>query len=1189
MILLTIIALLLLAPACFAEYVWHSPWAKPETAPQISLIESNDEGLILNIRLYGFYAESANTTAGEFHRIRLWEPVEPETGKPGSPALPEIARLIEIPPTASAAAKVIASDYSDIQGFHPYPRQPALKETDPQPPFTFDPKAYKAADFTPESPVTIGETGVWRRLQVAGLKLHPLQYLPRDGVLRIQRTITVKVDFKSGETPPFNAPPGPVTPQFDRIYREKALNYDPARRQSLTDDEPVGVKYLIITTENAVDYIRPLAELRHAQGLRAEIRATGPGFQTPHDFKNYIRQLYLEGGLEYVLMVGDPYVSSPTIPMYYWDFDPQNPSYSDSWYTCVVPGNDSDHLPELAIGRFVCTRVLDLQHMVNKTLNYLNEYDTSEDWFQRSLLVAHREEYPLKYTQCKEQIRTYSYSIQNPAFSAIYGGAGGSNADIVNYVNTGSCGLFNYRGHGTATSWPVWGSGSFYSAHVAQMNNQNRLFILFDVCCLNGDAVTQTGLCLAESFMMANYAAAAVHAAIRPSYTDPNHVFDREFYRNIYHRGVNHISYASNAASVEVMTQFGTYGQANFRMYYWLGDPAIDLWTHIPDTVEVVTPGRIILGQGSAEFTVLHSGSPVRNAMVCLQNDEIYAVAYSDSMGVARLSFNPLPLQSGSAYLTVSGHNIAFYNDTLEISGGRGVLQGIVTANQTSQPLPGARVFIPHLNLDQFTDSTGLYCFEGIPAMEYTVTAGIEGYIEQTAENVRVDSGGVTILDFALLHPQCAPGVHRIIAAIQPGDSTQIPFSVHNGGDGALEFELEITGDNAGPNLWQRKSIRVSEITGDLNIHGTAYDGENFWITGEGDAQNNHLYRFDREGNLLAMTLQPGAQSPQGFYDICWDGQYLYGAEGSEIFCFDTTGALIDSITGPFSPITTITYDPASDRFYCAGGNYSIREIDRAGAVIQILNHNLNITGLGWRENDPDQMPLYIFSRNPRLTVSKMNPASGELAPVGDIMSMPGEAAGGCCVSAEVDPFYTLLFGVVESDMGDRLLGWQLEKRFFWISVTPDSGTIPPGGNEEFLTDLNAALLPQGFYESVIALHHNAAGGLTEIPVELTVTSAGIIDDEASMLNPLGFRLFPPQPNPFNPNTNLKFLIPYRCEVEFKIFDIQGREVQSFALGITEPGIHHLRIDGSSLTSGIYFIRLKAGSHREAVKILYLK
>ena len=174
--------------------------------------------------------------------------------------------------------------------------------------------------------------------------------------------------------------------------------------------------------------------------------------------------------------------------MYYWAPEDEDATYSDSWYTCL-DGPD-DHYADLAIGRIVYDNLDELELQVQKTLDYCFNPELSSNWPENSLLIAHQEEYPGKYTQCSEEIRTYPYPLQIPVFQQAYGGAGYTNNQIIDYINTNSCGIFNYRGHGIANEFLEWcPQGSFTASHVNQLTNNNRLFVFFDVCCQNMDIV----------------------------------------------------------------------------------------------------------------------------------------------------------------------------------------------------------------------------------------------------------------------------------------------------------------------------------------------------------------------------------------------------------------------------------------------------------------------------------------------------------------------------------------------------------------------------------------------------------------------------------------------------------------------------------------------------------------------------
>ena len=95
------------------------------------------------------------------------------------------------------------------------------------------------------------------------------------------------------------------------------------------------------------------------------------------------------------------------------------------------------------------------------------------------------------------------------------------------------------------------------------------------------------------------------------------------------------------------------------------------------------------------------------------------------------------------------------------------------------------------------------------------------------------------------------------------------------------------------------------------------------------------------------------------------------------------------------------------------------------------------------------------------------------------------------------------------------------------------------------------------------------------------------VDDEPAELR--HFSLSQNYPNPFNPNTVISFRLPVIGFVTLKVYDILGREVVTLVNEEKPAGEYEVEFDGSALTSGIYFYRLKAGEFSETKKMILLK
>jgi hypothetical protein len=88
---------------------------------------------------------------------------------------------------------------------------------------------------------------------------------------------------------------------------------------------------------------------------------------------------------------------------------------------------------------------------------------------------------------------------------------------------------------------------------------------------------------------------------------------------------------------------------------------------------------------------------------------------------------------------------------------------------------------------------------------------------------------------------------------------------------------------------------------------------------------------------------------------------------------------------------------------------------------------------------------------------------------------------------------------------------------------------------------------------------------------------------------PSRFLLYQNYPNPFNPTTNIKFDLPKETNVSLKIYNILGEEISSLVDKIMSAGDHIIEFNGSQLSSGMYFYKLKAGEYVQTKKMLLIK
>ncbi|HEY3294641.1 MAG TPA: T9SS type A sorting domain-containing protein [bacterium] len=87
----------------------------------------------------------------------------------------------------------------------------------------------------------------------------------------------------------------------------------------------------------------------------------------------------------------------------------------------------------------------------------------------------------------------------------------------------------------------------------------------------------------------------------------------------------------------------------------------------------------------------------------------------------------------------------------------------------------------------------------------------------------------------------------------------------------------------------------------------------------------------------------------------------------------------------------------------------------------------------------------------------------------------------------------------------------------------------------------------------------------------------------------LNYELAANYPNPFNPETSIRFSLVENGHTTLKVFDITGHEVATLADGAMSAGEHTVTFNAANLPSGIYFYKLTTGSFTQTRKMVLAK
>ena len=107
--------------------------------------------------------------------------------------------------------------------------------------------------------------------------------------------------------------------------------------------------------------------------------------------------------------------------------------------------------------------------------------------------------------------------------------------------------------------------------------------------------------------------------------------------------------------------------------------------------------------------------------------------------------------------------------------------------------------------------------------------------------------------------------------------------------------------------------------------------------------------------------------------------------------------------------------------------------------------------------------------------------------------------------------------------------------------------------------------------------------------VTLTAVVPGAAEPGHSSL-PDNLTLLEPYPNPFNSVAQIPFELPTAARIELGIYNLLGQHVATLAKSQEfSAGHHQLAWDASSVTSGLYFVKLTAGAAVQTRKLLLVK
>ena len=165
--------------------------------------------------------------------------------------------------------------------------------------------------------------------------------------------------------------------------------------------------------------------------------------------------------------------------------------------------------------------------------------------------------------------------------------------------------------------------------------------------------------------------------------------------------------------------------------------------------------------------------------------------------------------------------------------------------------------------------------------------------------------------------------------------------------------------------------------------------------------------------------------------------------------------------------------------------------------------------------------------------------------------------------------------------------------RLLEVSPATTEGTVVVDHSVPGIVRL-AGVSPVGFEDFVKIDFEALRSGSPQLQVEearlfaASATSIALSSPQQASL-PEAFQLLANFPNPFNPETTIRYSVPEPSAVRVSVHNVAGQLVETLVDRPHPGGTHEITWRALGHTSGIYFLVVNAGGARRSTKMMLLK
>lgn len=451
----------------------------------------------------------------------------------------------------------------------------------------------------------------------------------------------------------------------------------------------------------------------------------------------------------------------------------------------------------------------------------------------------------------------------------------------------------------------------------------------------------------------------------------------------------------------------------------------------------------------------------------------------------------------------------------------------------------------------------------------------------------------------ALPEPMIELNAESVAVELEAGQTSQEIVNLANNGEAGsvMNYEVEIWGNT--PVDPANKNVTGSTLTGNVTSYlpGTTFDVEFTVFNGSSDEEWIRDVDMDFPAGV---TVNAATNFVGGSYgDMVHDGTL---GNGADINWHGTVGAPMYGVLKDGESATatlSLTIDPGFT------GDIVIPSViggDTTGGAPHTLG-----------------LDVVLSQADPEVTVT--HPNGGEVLFVGAAETITWTNLGGVGnVNVEIsmdggDSWEMLAENIVNNGSLDTVipgagslhakvrvsetdgLASDLSDAEFtiilpveWLAVSPVSGTIDNGDDQDLTLDFDAMGVGNGDHQAWIVVTESQEGTFAVLPVTMTVSGGGT----SGVDTPAAFTLNGNYPNPFNPMTQISFNLPVAARTTVEVLDVRGRLVRTLHKGMLGEGPHELTWNGRDnaaqvVAAGLYLARLRTDGYEATVKMTLAK